>query len=139
MKHSKIDDDYSQSIKLLRIAQKLDPKNECVNSTLADIQKEQDKYKNETKHFLQRAFQTKPQQQAKQVKPKIDMNAKKIEVSEIRKEFDKLAIGSSVEVIGHSSEELKKLREDAKNDPNYEMQSSLGTDGEFKHFIKKLA
>ncbi|XP_031622349.1 inactive peptidyl-prolyl cis-trans isomerase shutdown-like [Contarinia nasturtii] len=134
--HSKTDDDFRWSIQLLRIAQALDPKDDRVSRTLADIHKEQDKYKNDTKTFLQRAFQSKPQQQANQSSLKV--NAECIELSEIQKQFGKLDIGSNTELIGYTTEELKKLQEDVKHDPKYEIQYNCA-DGKLKHFIKRIA
>ncbi|XP_055319595.1 inactive peptidyl-prolyl cis-trans isomerase shutdown-like [Sitodiplosis mosellana] len=132
---SKVDDDYNRSIVLLRRAQQLDPHNESVNSTLNDIQKARDKYKNEMKGFLQRAFQLKPQPQVNKAQGKGDHGS----VNGIMDSFAKLDIGTSAPLVGYTAQELKMVEEAVENDASYELQMNSGSDGQRKYFIKKLA
>lgn len=132
---SKIDDDYSRAIGLLRKAQQLNPHDEKVNTTLNNIQKACDKYRNETKTFFQRAFQSKPQPKATKTQGKGDCD----KMTEIMETFGKLDIGSNTPLIGYTAHELKIVEEAVKNNPSYELQINCVSDGQRKYSIKKLA
>lgn len=132
---SKIDDNYTRSIELLRMAQQLEPHNECVNNTLNGIQMARDKYKNEMKNFFQRAFQPKPRVKINVVPSKSDRNS----VNGIIESFGKLDIGLYTPLIGYTPHELKMVEEAVKNDASYKIQIIGGKDGQPKYFIKKLA
>lgn len=130
---SKIDDNYNRSIGLLRKAQQLDPHNERVNNTLNDIQQARDKYKNEMKGFLQRAFQLKPQPKV------IKVNGDRDNVTNIMATFAKLDIGSSTPLVNYTAHELKLVEEAVKKNASYELDVANGSNGQRKYSIKKLA
>lgn len=56
---SNIEDDFCRSIGLLKKAQKIDPHNDMVNRTLADVLKKEEKYKSDTKEMWAKAFDVK--------------------------------------------------------------------------------
>lgn len=63
---SHIEDKFDRSINLLRKAQQIEPQNELVNKTLADILKKDEKYKKEQQDMWQRALAMKAKVEASQ-------------------------------------------------------------------------
>lgn len=130
---SKIDDNYDQSIGLLRMAQKIDPHNSDVNSILDEMLKARDKYKEETKTFFQRAFQSKPQPKAKEPEGKY-----KESLQEIIKSIGNIDIGADVPLIGYTEQDMKKIEEAIKHVPSYELRVTRDAKGQLNHSIKKV-
>lgn len=133
----KIDDDYKRAITLLRKAQLLDPNNKRVNIELSAIQNSHDDYNAQTKRFMQRAFQTKPQTQVSQAKKVVD----KIEstVTDVIKSFGNMDLGTDIPLVGYTDEELKNVEESIRFNPAYKLQTTTADDGQLKYSIKKLA
>lgn len=127
---SKIDDNYDQSIGLLRKAQKLDPHNSEVNAVLDEMLKARKKYEKDTKNFFQRAFQTKAQPKSK---------GQEESLAEIIKSIGNIDIGADVPLIGYPEQELQKIQKAIKDDPAYDLKVTRDSTGQLVYSIKKIS
>lgn len=132
---SKTEDSYENSIELMRKAQSRHPRNELVNNTLNDLQAARDKYKNETKSFMMKAFQQKPQKPAAQ-KVSAQEEQSDSELVKIIKSFDKIDIGTGIPLVGYTPDELEMVQEAVKKTP-YKVQAIRNHDGKLGYFIKR--
>lgn len=132
--YSKIGDDFNRAIGLLCKAQQIDPHSKLVNDTLADVQKARQKYKDDTKEFMRKAFQMKPQN-----KPAAkDTDAKdKSKLAEVIKSFDAIDIGSGIPLVGYTPNELKEIEDELKSKSGYKLQVGTKNNGETSYTIRK--
>lgn len=133
---SKIGDDFNRPIELLRKAQKLEPNSEWVNKTLIDILDARDKYKNDTKCFMMKAFQVKPDEQMQANKAKIEAPVNQ-KLLDIIKSFNDIDIGSGIPLTGYTNDELKMVEVVILHEPNLKLQVTRNHDGQLNYTIKK--
>lgn len=132
---SKIGDDFNPSIKLLRRAQQLYPRNELVHKTLNDLCSAREKYNNETKNFMMKAFQQKSKPPNA---PKPSAQKEVIKLDEIIKSFKDIEIGNQgIPLIGYTPDELQLVKEAIQQNPEYKVQAVTNHDGKVHHVIKR--
>lgn len=134
---SKVSDDYNTSIKLLRRAQQLYPRNELVHKTLNDLCSAREKYNNETKNFMMKAFQQKPKPQISP-KPSAQREEVNAKLTEIIKSFKNIEIGHlGIPLIGYTPDELQLVKEAIQQNADYKLQAITNHDGKVHHVIKR--
>lgn len=132
--YNKLDGDFERSIELLRKAQMIDPHSKLVNHTLSEVQKKRDKYKNDTKEFMRKAFQVKNQPAPK----KVEKTSENEKLAEIVKSLSSIDIGSGIPLVGYTPNELKEIEDALKRDnQGYKLQVATGNDGKLNYTIKK--
>lgn len=132
---SRIHDDYNPSIALLLKAQKLYPRNELVKDTLNDLQKAREKYHNDTKNFMRKAFQMKSQPTIT-TKPSVkeNMDDKIVQMIKSLKDCD---IGTGIPLVGCTPNELKLYENAINKSPELTLQSVTDHNGTIQHVIKR--
>lgn len=131
---SKIQDDYNESIKILREAQKIAPSDPLVCSTLAKLTAEREKYKNDTKNLWQRAFQSKINDQTSNE----GSATFKATFTELMKSFNDMELDSNVPLIGYTPKEMEKVSEVVNGNHNFVLKKGKDFNGADTYSLKKI-
>lgn len=134
--YSKIGDDFTRPIQLLRMAHRIHPHNNLVNGLLIEIQQKKKKYENDTKLFMRKAFQMKSPN--KPEGKEVEKSSGNPKLAEIIKSLSTIEIGSGIPLIGYTPNELKEIDDALEhNGQGYKLQVAAGNDGKCNYAIKK--
>lgn len=128
---SHVNDDYKESIELLRKAQAIEPHNKVVNAKLGEYVKADRQQQSNASEFCRRAFGVVSQRQA----PK---SADAAEMASLVSSIERMDIGDGIPLVGYTQRQIAAIEEVIKAKDEIVLQKSPDAAGNVRYTLKRI-
>lgn len=128
---SHVNDDYKESIELLRKAQAIEPHNKVVNAKLGEYVKADRQQQSNASEFCRRAFGVVGQRQA----PK---SADDQEMASLVSSIERMDIGGGMPLVGYTQHQIAAIEAVIKRKDNIVLEKSPDAAGNVRYTLKRI-